>query len=49
MGPRRGAVPVDIYRVDGTCIKDKKNPMVLKAILSLSFLLFSSAITRAFP
>jgi len=30
-------------------MKDKKDPAVLKAALSLSFLLFSSAVTRDFP
>ena len=41
-GARRGAVPVTICSVDGTRIKEKKDPAVLEAFVSLLFSLFLS-------
>ena len=40
-----------IYRIDGTRMKEKKDPATLEAFfsLSLSFFSFSSSVTRAFP
>ena len=35
-----GAVSVDIYRVGGTRMKEKKGPAILKAFGSLSFFSF---------
>ena len=46
---RRGAVPVDIYRVGGTRMKDKKDLAIMKAFGSLLFFSFLFAVTRAFP
>ena len=38
-----------IYRIDGTRMKEKKDPATLEAFFSLSFFSFSSSITCAFP
>ena len=40
-GARRGAIPVTIYSVSGTCMKEKKDVAALEAFFSLTFLLFS--------
>ena len=41
--------PVDIYRIGGTRMKEKKDPATLEAFFSLSFFYFSSSVTRTFP
>ena len=47
-GPRCGAILVDIYRIGGTRMKEKKDPAILKAFGSLSRSSFSSTVTHAF-
>ena len=45
IGARRGAIPVTIYSVGGTCIKEKKGSAVQKAFLSLALLPLSLCVT----
>ena len=45
---RHGAILVDIYRINGTHMKEK-DLATLEAFFSLSFFYFSSSITHAFP
>ena len=44
-----GAVPVDVYRVSGTHVKEKKDLAILEDFFSFSFFSFPSTVTRAFP
>ena len=46
--PQHGAVSIDIYRIGGTRMKEKKDPTTLEAFFSLSFFYFSFSVTRAF-
>ena len=46
---RRGAVPVDVYSVGGTHVKEKKDPAILEDLFSFMFSPFPSAVTPAFP
>ena len=48
-GPRRGAVPIDIYRVDGTRMKENKDPATLRAFGSLSCSSLSLYYNPCFP
>ena len=46
---RRGAIPVTIYSVGGTRIKEKKGPTVLGAFLSLARVPLSLCVTCSSP
>jgi len=45
----RGAIPIDVYRVDGTRVKEKKDPTILEDFFSFTFSSFPSIVTCAFP
>ena len=49
IAPAHGAVPIDVYRISRTRMKEKKDPATLEAFFSFSFFYFSSSVTRAFP